>query len=242
MNKILTVLNSLYGGKLLKSLVALGIIFMVIGCTYINQVTMGPKVEKLAIPKPIPLEAGLLITEESKTQIFMSANTPHFSNEIPTYYIEPYQLPIGEAFEKASVQVFSQVFQKVHLVRSLDEAKNYPLVIEPKLENFDFQLTYIYHGEKRPYYALVEFRGKAKVVGTLFNRGRKIWQKTSEPPVEPRSQVYSNLLIRTTGEEASETIVRALKGLAFKMVEESTVAPPPPPVRGWLEEVNNKNR
>ena len=240
MKKILTLLDSLCLTKSSKSMLAIGIIFVVADCTYVGQVTMAPKVEKMEIAKPIPLEAGLLITEESKNQIFRSPSYPDYRHNYPVYFIEPYQLPIGEAFEKAAFQIFSQVFQKVHLIRSLDEAKNYRLVIEPRLADFYLHLIYNFFNEMRPYYALVEIQCKAKVNGTLINQGRTVWQKTIEPPLETRSQVYSDLLKNTVGEQASETIVLALKELAIKMMEESIVTPRP--VRGWLEEINQVNR
>jgi hypothetical protein len=241
MKKILTLLGRLRLMKSLKLMLAIEIIFVIAGCTYTSQIAMTPKEGKMEIASPIPLEAGLLITEESKDQIFRSPPYPDFRYNPPIYYIEPYQLPIGEAFEKAAVQIFSQVFQKVHLIRSLDEAKNYRLVIEPKLADFHLHLIYNFFGEMRPYYALVEIQCKAKVVGTLINQGRTVWQKTIEPPLETRSQVYSSLLKNTVGEDASETIVLALKGLAIKIVEESIV-PPRRPVRGWLEEIDQTSR
>ncbi len=220
-------------------MLAIGIIFVFAGCTYTTQIAMLPKVEKMEIAKPIPLEAALLITEESKNQIFRSPSYPDFRHDFPIYFFEPYQLPIGEAFEKAALQIFSQVFQKVHLIRSPEEAKNYRLVIEPRLADFYLHLIHNVFGY-RPYQAVVEIQCKAKVNGTIINQGRKVWQKTIEPPLETRSQVYSDWLKNTVGEQASETIVLALKGLAIKMVEESIVTPRP--VRGWLEEISPVSR
>jgi hypothetical protein len=186
------------------------------------------------------LEAGLLITEESKKQIFRSGPNPAFQFNYPVFFLEPYQLPIGEAFEKAAVQVFSQVFLKVHPIRSLDEARNYPLVLEPKLTGFDFRLVYFHWGMWPPYTG-VDIQGQAKVSGTLISQGRKIWEKTIEPPLGTRYQVYTELAKNTVGEEASERIIRALQGLALKMVEESTVMPSPP-YRGWLQEMDQSKQ
>ena len=225
--------------KSFKSMLKIGAILFITGCTYTTQVAMAPKVEKMEIARPIPLEAASLITEESKNQIFRSPSYPDYRHNFPLYFIEPFQLPIGEAFEKAALQIFSQVFQKVHLIRSPEEAKNSKLIIEPRLADFSLHLVHNVFSY-RFYYAVVEIQCKAKVIGTLINQGRTVWQKTIEPPLEPRSQVYSDLLKNTVGEKASETIVLALKELAIKMMEESIVTPRP--VRGWLEEIDQVSR
>jgi hypothetical protein len=240
MKKKLNVLVSLCFIKGFKVMLAMALIFVISGCTSTSQIAMIPKVEKMEITKPLPLEVGLLITEESRNQIFKSPAYPDYRYLPPIYYLAPYQLPIGEAFEKAAFQIFSQVFQKVHLIRSHDEAKNYPLVLEPRLADFNLRLIYNFYGDMRPYYALVEIQGKAKITGTLINQGKTVWQKTIEPPLETRSEVYSELLKNTVGKQASETISLALKGLASKIVEDSIV--PPRPVRGWLEELDQVNR
>ncbi len=81
---------------------------------------------------------------------------------------------------------------------------------------------------------------RAKVVGTLSNQGRTVWQKTIETPMVTEHPVLDQLLGNLVGEQASDTLVQALKDLARKMMEESQV--PPRPVRGWLEEINQVNR
>ena len=217
----------------------IGAILFITGCTYTSQVAMTPKAEKMEIARPIPLEVALLITEESKNQIFRSPSYPDYRHNAPLDFIEPYQLPIGEAFEKAALQIFSQVFQKVHLIRSPKEAKNSELIIEPRLADFSLRLVYNVFSY-RLYFATVDIQCKAKVIGTLINQGKTVWQKTIETPLETVYPVYSQLLKDNVGEQASDTVVLALKGLAIKMMEESIA--PTRPVRSWLEEINQVSR
>lgn len=197
-------------------------IIILSGCVYVNQLTMTPKVEKLQIDNPIPLEVGLLITEESKKKIFRSDNYPNYNFSRPLYYLEPYQLPIGEAFERAALEIFSQVFRKVHLLRSLDEAKGLSMVLDLRLEAFDLNMIHSYFGGSSRYYnASVEIKSQAKISGALIKEGKTIWQKTVDSPMDGQRQVYSVLLKNTVSEQASGSIVSALKGLAQKMMEES---------------------
>lgn len=223
--------------KNFKLVLIIGAILFISGCAYTNQIGVAPKVEKMGITKPIPLEVALLITEESRNQIFKSSSYTDYPFDYPPYYIEPYQLPIGEAFEKAALQVFSQVFQKVHLIRTPEEAKNYQLILEPKLADFYLHLVYYAFGY-RYQNSFVDIQCQAKVVGTLSNQGRTIWQKTFETPLEIEHPAVSELLGNMVGEQASDTVVLALKELGRKMMEESQASPQAVrPVPGWLEEI-----
>ncbi len=126
--------------KIFKLMLKIGAILFISGCAYTNQIAMAPKAERMEITKPISLEVALLITEESRSQIFKSSS-PDYPYQYPLYFIEPYQLPIGEAFEKAALQIFSQVFQKVDLIRTPEEAKNYKVILEPRLADFSVHLV-----------------------------------------------------------------------------------------------------
>jgi hypothetical protein len=206
------------------------------GCAYDRayKAKMAPHVEKIEIGRPIPLEAGLLITQESRDRIFKSPSYPDYHGNFIIYSIEPYQLPIGQAFEEAALQTFSQIFQKIHLIRNVEEAKNYPVVIEPKLTDFSLSLFYFNYGlyiENE----LVDGRCSVKISGTLLSKGRPIWQKSIETPPETRHWVNSYWLIDDVSGLASETLVLALKELALLMDKESKGPPQLP--RGWLEEI-----
>jgi hypothetical protein len=149
-------------------------------------------------------------------------------------------LRIRQAFEKAALQIFSRVFRKVTLLRTLEEAKNQPLVIEPKLEDFYFQLTYSVYALYRPRTELVDGQCKVKVAGTLINRGSPVWQKRVETPIKTDSWVSDDWLGKRVGKLASDTLVLALKDLAYRMVEDSQR--PAQPTHGWLEEIEQGKR
>ena len=72
--------------KSFKMMLAIGAALLMFGCAYTNKVTMAPNVGKLEIAKPIPLEVALLITEESKNQIFSSPAYPDFQNQVPSIF------------------------------------------------------------------------------------------------------------------------------------------------------------
>jgi hypothetical protein len=46
---------------------------------------------------------------------------------------------LDEALEKNSVQIFSQIFGGVQVVRTLTAAQKFKIVITPKFENFSFR-------------------------------------------------------------------------------------------------------
>ncbi len=226
--------------KFILALMIIGVVFFT-GCANFSgyQAKMVPHVEKIETGKPIPLEAGLLITEETRNQIFKSPPYPDFKGSFIVHYIEPYQLPIGQAFEEASLETFSQIFQKVHLIRNAEEGKNYPVVIEPKLADFYlflsyFNYGYIFNDE------LTDGWCRVKVSGTLFRQGRPIWQKSIETPTATQRWPDTDWLIDNVSELASDTIVQALKELALLMKKESQG--PPPPVPGWLEQIGESGK
>jgi hypothetical protein len=203
------------------------------------QIALVPEVGTIGIDKTIPLEVGLLISEETRGSVFTSAPYPDRRLGSSIYTLEPYQLPIGQAFEKAALQIFSRVFEKVTLLRTSEEARNYPVVFEPKLEDFYLHLDYYRYARLYPS-EVVDGQCKARVTGTLINRGSPIWQKRIETPAKTERWVSDDWLGKSVGELASDTIVLALKDLAYRMVEESK--PPQKSTPGWLEEIDRGKR
>jgi hypothetical protein len=222
-------------------LVLLGSFVFTGGCAYQHtyQIPLAPQVGNMGIDKPIPLAVGLLISEESRNRIFTSAPYPDRQLGNPIFSLEPYQLPIGQAFEKAAVDIFPRVFQKVTFLRTPEEAGNYPVVLEPRLEDFSLQLAY-YQYLAGPRSELVDGRCKVRIAATLTSRGNPVWQKKIETPLKTERWVGDYWLGKSVGELASETIVLALKDLAYRLVEESQ--PPAQPTRGWLEEIDRVKR
>ena len=117
------------------------------------------------------------------------------------------------------------------------------MILEPKLADFSLHLVYNSFSVRYFYNSVVDIKSQAKVVGTLSNQGRTIWQKTFETPLETEYQVNSYVLGNMVGEQATDTVVLALNELARKMMEESQASPQAVrPVRGWLEEINQGSR
>jgi hypothetical protein len=224
----------------MKRFIALAFLLaMMSGCThsYISQIPMNPQVEKVEVKK-LPLEVALLSTPEARGRIFRSPDYPNFHGRFVIYNIEPYHLPVGQAFERASLEVFSQFFEKVTLIRNKEEGRNYRLVIEPEMNEFYLDLFYINTGSRYIYEELVDERCKIKISGTLKSDGRTIWERAMETPLETKRWVNSYQLRNEVASFASDTIVLAVKMLAYQIVRESQNPPPPQPVRNWQDEVS----
>jgi hypothetical protein len=222
----------------MKRFISLALLLLLVsGCTlsYVSIIPMEPRVGKLGAKK-IPLEVGLLIAPEASGSIFRSPDYPDFHGRPIIYPIEPYQLPIGEAFEKACLQVFSQLFEKATLIRNAEEAGNYRLVIEPRMTDFYLNLFYSNQGIRSIFEELVEGTCRVKISGALKSYGRTIWEKEMETPLGKDYRVNNFQLRGDVATFASETIVSAVKILAYQIVRESQG--PPQPVRNWLEEVS----
>jgi hypothetical protein len=223
--------------KIFKLILMIGVALITNSCVYnkIDQIPMAPPAVKTNLGSPFPFEAGLLITEQTKEQVFQSQSIPDFVNNDLWGTLEPYQLPVGQAFEEASIQIFSRIFQKVHLIRSPEEGKKYPLIIEPKLLDFDFHLHYatFYHFFSSQ--VVIDARSQATVSCTLKFNHRAIWQNSVKTPVIYQRWFDYYQLRKNVGLQASERITQALEELAVLMAEESRK---PQVVRGWMEELN----
>ena len=181
------------------------------GCTV--KVPMNPYVGKIEIGQELPVEAGLLITEETKSYVF-KGNPESFTGGG-----RPHEFPLGEALENASLQAFSQVFKKVSLVRSRKEANNYQVVIEPGIEEFHFeydQLSYVGFA--------VAVLSKIKVRVTLANGETKIWEKTVESPQQKEGPwVFDPGYEKETGLSASKALVFTLKDITAAIAADSAI-------------------
>lgn len=219
------------------------IFWMIVGSFLINagcaqrqpyQLPLAPRIGSIGLDQPIPLDVGLLIGDESRDHLFTSGPYPERRLGNPIYTLEPYQIPIGQAFETAALQIFSRVFQKVTLLRTAEEARSYPVVLELRLEDFTFHLTYsryaLYYRNE-----VTDGQCQVRIAGTLTSRGRPVWQKRIETPVKTERWVTDDWLGKSVGEFASDTIVLALKDLAYRLVEDSQKPVQAP--GGWLEEI-----
>lgn len=74
--------------------------------------------------RPLPLSAGLLLSDTVKTASHQDQINCPFSTTI-------FVLQIGPGFERGAIQAFSQAFNKLEAVRSRAAATEYDLIIEP---------------------------------------------------------------------------------------------------------------
>ncbi len=188
-----------------------GVAIVSFGCTV--KVPMNPYVGKIEINQELPVEAGLLITEATKNYVF-KGNPESFTGGG-----RPHEFPLGEALENASLQAFSQVFKKVSLVRTREEAKNYPIVVEPRIEEFHFeydQLSYVGFA--------VAVLSKIKVRVTLANGETKIWEKIVESPQQKEGPwVFDPNYEKETGLSASKALVFTLKDIAVAAASDTSI-------------------
>lgn len=197
---------------------ALGVVGLVIsmalfsGCGTL-KVPMNPYVGNVVAEEIIPLEAALMISESTANYTFRG--TPEsFTGSARTH-----EFPLGEALEKASVHTFSQVFEKVALVRTSKDAKKYKVIIEPEITDFHFrydQLSYVGFG--------VAVLSKIRVKVVLESEGTKIWEKTIESPEQKRGPWMINVdYTRDVGESASAALVYTLEKIAEEISRDPAV-------------------
>lgn len=202
-----------FSGKNILGIVVLfaGIAIFSFGCTV--KVPMTPDVGKIEIKEKLPVEAGLLITEETKNYIFRG------HPESFTGSARPHEFPLGEALEKASVQTFSQVFQKITLVRTSVEAKNYKIFIEPKIEDFHFRYNQLSYAG-----FAVAVISKIKLYVSLASGETRVWEKTIESPEQKKGPWVINFSYeKDAGESASEALVFTLRKIAAEIVEDASI-------------------
>ena len=119
---------------ILSLLVLFGFSFW--GCATLPKeisVPMNADVQKLQVYKKLPVQAALLISEEDKNYVYKV--TPSIFSLSGIVHV----FPLGQALEKDSAQVFSQIFKGVQVVRTPEEAKKFKIVIAPKIEDFSFR-------------------------------------------------------------------------------------------------------
>lgn len=223
--------------KDIKLILMIGLALISTSCVYnkINPIPMTPQFVHKDLGNPFPFEAGLLITEQTRAQVFRSQSIPDIATNYVWETLEPYQLPVGQAFEEASIYIFSRIFQKVHLIRTLEEGKKYPIIIEPKLHDFDFHLRYANLIHRSSNQVVIDARSQAKVSCSLKIDSRVIWQNSVKTPVIYQRWFDHYGLRKNVGDLSSERITQALEELAVIMTEESRK---PQAARGWLEELN----
>jgi hypothetical protein len=199
-----------------------GLVLLNTGCaSSVRQLSVRPQVGSLEIENGIPIEVALLITEEARDRIFISPRYPEYQVNPPFFILEPFQLPIGRAFESAAVEVFARVFKKVTLVRTTEQAGTYPLVVEPKLDDFSLRLNYYTFDHRFPYNQAADGKCQAKISTTVFSKGKLIWRKNLKTPMESGFWVSTPWLGDKVGELAADTLVSGLKELALRLAKDN---------------------
>ena len=183
------------------------------GCATLPKevyVPMNPDVERLAIYKKFPVQAALLISEEDKNYVYkVTPSIFRLSNIVHVF-------PLGDALEKDSVQIFSQIFRGVQVVRTPAEAQKFKIVIAPKIEDFSFR----YDEGKASYNSVQYILFTATIKGkiTLYSEGTQIWEKSVKSPEQQKTARY--LTGFTNEEDMGEVASRALNYALKQMAEE----------------------
>jgi len=190
---------------------AFSVIFISAGCTV--KVPMHPKIEYLGVSEKLPLNAALLITDQKQGYIFKG--TP----ESFTGALRPHEFPLGMALEDASIQAFSQVFEKFQLVRNESDARKHDIIIEPSIEEFHFgydQLSYVGFA--------VAAVSKIKVRVTLATGETRFWERTVESPEQRKGPWFVNFdYEKELGEAASAALVFTIKKIAKDITLDASV-------------------
>jgi hypothetical protein len=190
-----------------------GIALFSSGCTI--PIYMYPVIGTLNVGEKLPVEAALLITDATRNYIV---------NGYPDNYrggTRPHIFPLGYALETASVQAFSQIFEKVDLVRTAEEARKYPICIEPKIEEFHFR-----HDQEDILLVLVDHSvSKMRIRATLSSGDTVLWTKSVE---SPEQKAGSSIQVKfddagACGRAASDAMVYSISKIAQAIAEDDTL-------------------
>ena len=218
--------KTFYPTLIFSFLILLGFSFW--GCAPLPKeinVPLNTDVERLPIYRKFPVQAALLISEEDKNYVYKGTPASSLLSNIVHVF------PLGDALEKDSVQIFSQIFMGVQVVRTRAEAQKFKIVIAPKIEEFNFR----YNEAKGSYSALnILFTATIKGKITLYSEGTQIWEKSVKPPEQQKIAHYQTGFTNEEemGEVASRALNYALKKMAEEIVQDPEVEKVPPYCRG----------
>lgn len=176
-----------------------------------TNVRMSPVVSNLGIERKIPVEAALLITEDTKNYVFWGRPDSFAGWGLVHYF------PLGQSLEEASLEVFSQVFENVTVVRKWSQSARYKIVIEPRIEDFQFRYPFSFP------YTHAASRIKLKM-SVWDDKNSKIWEMTLESPeIEVVSQRVMVDITYYAGTSASNALVQTLQKLTEEMMKEPLI-------------------
>lgn len=174
-----------------------------------TNVRMSPVVSNLGIEKKIPVEAALLITEETKNYVFWGRPDSFVGWGLVHYF------PLGRSLEEASLEFFSQVFEKVSVVRKWSQSAKYKIVIEPRIEDFHFR--YLFSWFIPPAISRIKLK-----MSVWDDKNSKIWEKSLESP-EIEDVGNSGNQMSPAGSSASNALVQTLQKLTEEMMKDPLI-------------------
>ncbi len=186
-------------------------IYMLSGSGCVVKAPLSPDIPNLQFGKKLPVEAALLITEETREYIFTGRS------DSLTGRGTSYELAFGETLEKTSVEIFSQIFDKIAVVRTLEEAIKFKIYVEPKIEDFHFSFsTY-----KIPLYGAIIVSSRIKVHMRAGSRDVIIKEESVESP-EYQSKPGVFKTEKDLGGTASAALVNTLGKFAIQLSEDAS--------------------
>jgi hypothetical protein len=90
-----------------------------------KNVPINGEAGRVMVHRKFPVQAALLISEEERNYVYKV--TPMIMLIANVVHV----FPLGDAWEKDSIQVFSQIFRDVQVVRTPAEAQKFKIVIAP---------------------------------------------------------------------------------------------------------------
>ncbi len=185
------------------------IIITFAGCTpAFVEVRMNTNAKYLGI-KRLPLKIALVIPEE--VSYYLIQEKPSEGKGPPHIF------KLGEALEKGSLDVFSQISEELKLVRSTPDFKKFGLAIEPRIKDFFFGCD---DSAKTKHWA-VEVWCNINIEVKVYDRSKTFWKKTLASPVMKQG-VYTTFLkqnpYESMGEVASEAMKSVLRDAASHIV------------------------
>ena len=178
-------------------------IYMLSGSGCAVKVPLSPDIPNLQFGKKLPVEAALLITEETRNYIFKGKPDTLVGSG------GSYELAFGEALERTSVEIFSQIFDKITLVRTPEEARKFKIFIEPKVEDYHFRFE---NPILRPLTVFSKIRIHTRV-GSRDVTIKDIKEESDE----------SEYSASKHGEIASAQLVHSLGKIAIQLSEDASV-------------------
>jgi hypothetical protein len=192
------------------------------GCTTLPKAIYVPlkgEAERIPVSRKFPVQAALLISEEDRNYTYkVIPSILHLNLENVLHVF-----PLGEALEKDSIQIFSQIFRSVQVVRTPAEAQKFKIVIAPKIEEFRFRYEEGKGGYQPIQFILFTAAIKGKI--TLYSEGTRIWEKSVTSPEQQKTSAFlqGQTNEKDMGEVASQALDYVLKKLAEEIAQDPEV-------------------